>query len=269
MRRRRRPSPRCCPVSRGGAGITTADGGMAPRRLHGVVRRRCTGWAWPAPTSTSTTTPAERAPSKAVRRSRATTGTARSASSAATPAAVTRRARALRPPGSSRRARPPGRPVVASAEHGPAARWPPLRAARRAVRVKPGRAPRAVHAARTGGIRPFLPHEQYGAPAARPAARNPRVMRHVDGEPACKRGSVPAPERRRWPSICAAYLGRSSGPLLPRLALLRVGFAEPPGSPRALVRSYRTVSPLPVLPGGSHRRSALCGTFLRVTPTGR
>ena len=30
-------------------------------------------------------------------------------------------------------------------------------------------------------------------------------------------------------------------------ALLRVGFAEPPGSPRALVRSYRTVSPLPDL----------------------
>ena len=33
---------------------------------------------------------------------------------------------------------------------------------------------------------------------------------------------------------------------LPRLALLRVGFTEPAGSPRPLVRSYRTVSPLPV-----------------------
>ena len=32
----------------------------------------------------------------------------------------------------------------------------------------------------------------------------------------------------------------------PRLALLRVGFTEPVGSPRPLVRSYRTVSPLPV-----------------------
>ena len=31
--------------------------------------------------------------------------------------------------------------------------------------------------------------------------------------------------------------------------MLRVGFTEPPGSPRALVRSYRTVSPLPVMPG--------------------
>jgi len=29
------------------------------------------------------------------------------------------------------------------------------------------------------------------------------------------------------------------------LALLRVGFAEPAGSPRPLVRSYRTVSPSP------------------------
>src|SRR5207253_2439425 len=41
----------------------------------------------------------------------------------------------------------------------------------------------------------------------------------------------------------------------PCLALLRVGFAEPPGSPRALVRSYRTVSPLPV---GPEPPSAVC-----------
>jgi len=32
----------------------------------------------------------------------------------------------------------------------------------------------------------------------------------------------------------------------PRLALLRVGFTEPAGSPPPLVRSYRTLSPLPV-----------------------
>src|SRR4029453_5274393 len=32
---------------------------------------------------------------------------------------------------------------------------------------------------------------------------------------------------------------------LPYLVLLRVGFAEPPALPPALVRSYRTVSPLP------------------------
>ena len=58
---------------------------------------------------------------------------------------------------------------------------------------------------------------------------------------------------------------------VPRLALLRVGFTEPPGSPRALVRSYRTVSPLPVKAAGAtdHRRFVFCGTFLRITPTGR
>jgi len=53
--------------------------------------------------------------------------------------------------------------------------------------------------------------------------------------------------------------------LLPRLTLLRVGFTEPPQLPVMLVRSYRTVSPLPVPEG--HRRSVLCGTFLRVTST--
>src|SRR5438552_2117875 len=40
--------------------------------------------------------------------------------------------------------------------------------------------------------------------------------------------------------------GSKDGPSSPCLALLPVGLAEPPGSPRALVRSYRTVSPLPV-----------------------
>ena len=51
------------------------------------------------------------------------------------------------------------------------------------------------------------------------------------------------------------------------LTLLQVGFTEPPGSPRALVRSYRTLSPLPrrVTRAG---RSAFCGTFPRVAPGG-
>jgi len=40
-------------------------------------------------------------------------------------------------------------------------------------------------------------------------------------------------------------------------ALLRVGFVEPPGSPPALVRSYRTVSPLPV----RARKPAIGGLF--------
>ena len=45
----------------------------------------------------------------------------------------------------------------------------------------------------------------------------------------------------------------------PRLTLLRVGFTEPPRSPSVLVRSYRTVSPLPV----RTRRPAI-GGFLSV-----
>jgi len=36
------------------------------------------------------------------------------------------------------------------------------------------------------------------------------------------------------------------GPPAPCLTLLQVGFTEPSGSPRTLVRSYRTVAPLPV-----------------------
>ena len=49
----------------------------------------------------------------------------------------------------------------------------------------------------------------------------------------------------------------------PLLTLLRVGFTEPPGSLRALVVSYTTVSPLPPANRG---RSVFCGTFPRVTP---
>src|ERR1019366_4179169 len=54
---------------------------------------------------------------------------------------------------------------------------------------------------------------------------------------------------------------------LPCLILLRVGFTEPPWSPKMLVRFYRTVSPLPVLGCPSHRRFYFCGTFLHVTAT--
>jgi hypothetical protein len=75
------------------------------------------------------------------------------------------------------------------------------------------------------------------------------------------------------PPAPAAYPGVSAdGPSSPCVALLPMGFAEPPGSPRALVRSYRTISPLPVRGRSGdrsrHRRSVLCGTFLRVAPTG-
>jgi hypothetical protein len=42
--------------------------------------------------------------------------------------------------------------------------------------------------------------------------------------------------------------------------LLRKGFAEPSESPPMLVRSYRTVSPLPVTSFPAHRRFAFCCT---------
>src|SRR5581483_2586195 len=83
-------------------------------------------------------------------------------------------------------------------------------------------------------------------------------QRSNGGEPACTPDSVPVRRCRRpgggHPSrpAVARRLQRptpgswSGGPPSPCLALLRVGFTEPPGSPRALVRSYRTVAPLPV-----------------------
>src|SRR5262245_21830776 len=49
------------------------------------------------------------------------------------------------------------------------------------------------------------------------------------------------------------------------LALLQVGFTEPAESPRLLVRSYRTVSPLP---RGSHR-GAVCFLWHYPWPCGR
>ena len=102
------------------------------------------------------------------------------------------------------------------------------------------------------------------------------------GEPACTPDSVPD-RVVRWrpslsvdgyPSTPAVYPGvpdtrrcRSCGPHSPCLTLLPMGFTEPPGSPRVLVRSYRTVSPLPVRVA-SPSAVLLCGTFLRVTSTG-
>jgi len=50
----------------------------------------------------------------------------------------------------------------------------------------------------------------------------------------------------------------ATGPPAPCLALLRVGFAEPVESPRLLVSSYLTVSPLPrAIPGGAARGGLL------------
>ena len=94
--------------------------------------------------------------------------------------------------------------------------------------------------------------------SSRPRNRRTR-HRTRDGESACKRGSVTAFPRCRWPSIYAAYPGVARtgerATHAPCSTLLRVGVAEPPGSPRTLVRSYRTVAPLPVAGEPAHRRS--------------
>jgi hypothetical protein len=94
-----------------------------------------------------------------------------------------------------------------------------------------------------------------------------------DDEWACKRDPVQRLAAPGWPSISAAYPGVAlAGGRVTRApcsALLPAGLIEPSGSPRTLVRSYRTVSPLPVAGGhpSAHRRSALCDTVRQVTPT--
>ena len=71
-----------------------------------------------------------------------------------------------------------------------------------------------------------------------------------------RRGGHPS-VRPTWGVCLRGGTGRAS---VPCSALLRVGFAEPPGSPRALVRSCRTVSPLPV-PRCSMNIGAIGGLF--------
>ena len=73
----------------------------------------------------------------------------------------------------------------------------------------------------------------------------------VDGESTCRRGSVHLPCGRMGShpsqrSTSEDSVSRAGGPpFLPRLTLLRVGFTELRRSLAILVRSYRTVSPLP------------------------
>jgi hypothetical protein len=133
--------------------------------------------------------------------------------------------------------------------------------------------------------RPQMTNDDHRPPLIRPV-QSPEDGRDLEGGGRvglyagfCVRRS----RDRRWrPSISAcscrqalaAYpQARASSPQSPApatasrrrpcLALLRVGFTEPPRSPGVLVSSYLTVSPLP-----AHRcrRSVLCGTFPRVTP---
>ena len=89
--------------------------------------------------------------------------------------------------------------------------------------------------------------------------------RGIDGgESACKRdfvvpsteakGAGDHPSNAAYPRVVdLAAGGRAAHALC--LALLRVGFTEPCESPHTLVRSYRTVAPLPVAGKPAHRRS--------------
>src|SRR5688572_13407029 len=63
------------------------------------------------------------------------------------------------------------------------------------------------------------------------------------------------------PTASCGLPGSSGGPPsnAPCLTLLRVGFAEPPGSPRALVVSYTAVSPLP--PATRRPSAAVCSLW--------
>ena len=75
------------------------------------------------------------------------------------------------------------------------------------------------------------------------------------------------------PEGCSRRSGRAAHAFCS--TLLRVGFAEPPGSLRTLVRSYRTVSPLPPIVGGlsllhcpsGHPDLALASTLPNGVPT--
>ncbi len=113
----------------------------------------------------------------------------------------------------------------------------------------PGTAAERVGCVPTGG-RVDLPRPPAACDGG--VETKPQVRGGGDDESACRRGSVRRPKATGWPSIYAAYLGivppkrHRTGCPIPCSALLQVGFTEPPESPRALVRSYRTVSPLPV-----------------------
>ena len=100
---------------------------------------------------------------------------------------------------------------------------------------------------------------------------DPSTGLHEDGEPACRRGSVHSHAGDRWPSIYAAYLGsaRSPGrtgrpsPLL-GLAPGGVYLAAPVARTAGALLPHRFTLACAV---SGHRRSVLCGTFLRVAPT--
>jgi len=176
-------------------------------------------------------------------------------------------------------------PAHGCAGRQPRRRWSQVRGARghaRAWWVQHNRPPRERLGGCAGG-------SDCAVTALEPkGSAPPQAKAGVRGEPACRPGSVHP--RERGPaaihlglplpaascglpaSIGRAALKRSRRSRAPEgawalVTLLRVGFTEPPGSLRALVVSYTTVSPLPrAWPKPGPGRSVLCGTVPRVTP---
>ena len=105
----------------------------------------------------------------------------------------------------------------------------------------------------------------------RPSSPTRPLSTAKDGEPACRRGSVSSRWGGRWPSICAAYLGIAQSPGRtgrphPLLGLAPGGvyLAAPVARSAGALLPHRCTLACAV---SGHRRSVLCGTFLRVAPT--
>ncbi len=119
-------------------------------------------------------------------------------------------------------------------------------------------------------------HHLTSLPHTQPCTRRPGRPRGLD------RGKKWEPAVSRVLSRTVIHLGRpspdasSSLPgcdaghtMHPYLALLRTGFTLPRTVTSRAVRSYRTISPLPVPGEPDHRRYIFCGTFRRLAPPRR
>lgn len=119
-------------------------------------------------------------------------------------------------------------------------------------------------------------HHLTSLPHTQPCTRRPGRPRGLD------RGKKWEPAVSRVLSRTVIHLGRpspdasSSLPgcdaghtMHPYLALLRTGFTLPRTVTSRAVRSYRTISPLPVPGEPGHRRYVFCGTFRRLAPPRR
>ena len=117
--------------------------------------------------------------------------------------------------------------------------------------------------ARSGRRSAISAGQSYGRRASRPVGRV--LCARVSGPAAIHLG-LPLPTTSCGLPASIGRAARSRRPRLPKeraalVTLLRVGFTEPPGSLRALVVSYTTVSPLPLA-----RPRAVC--FLWHCPAG-